>query len=147
MGMYEVKTKLLTLISLANSTLSPQITHVLGNWKTNIDKLSSTSFPIITVRIMDTIEQYQYGQKTPTKTTAQYYIYRFTAFAYALTISESRQIADDIIDYLAEHNKDSVSGILDITNLSTQELYSKRGSKRYFTTLVEGQIMVEESLA
>jgi hypothetical protein len=146
MGMYEVKTKLLTLISNANSGLSPQTTHVLGNWKTNIDRLDSGTFPVVTIRMINATEDYQWGQKTPTKTNAQYYNYRFTAFVFALTLGQARGIADDIIDYLAEHNKDVTSGILDIIKLSVQETADRHGTQRYFKVVVDGIIITEETL-
>jgi hypothetical protein len=147
MGMYEVKTKLLTLVSLANVGLSPQTTHVLGNWKINIDKLEMSKFPIVTVRMADASEEYQYGQKTPTKTNAQYGNYNFTAFVYALTLAQARGLADDVVDYLAENNKHVDTNIIDIRHLTVQETADKKGTRRYFKVIVTGTIMTEETLA
>jgi hypothetical protein len=146
MGMYEAKTKLLILISLANAGLIPQTSHVLGNWKTNVDLLPASAFPLVTVRIQNTTESYQWGQKTPNLSNAQYDNYSFTAFIYALSLSQARGIADDIIDYLAENNKDCTSSIIDIRNLSSQETSDKRGTHRYFKVAISGIIVTEEEL-
>src|SRR4030065_2258135 len=144
--MYDVKTKLLTLISNSHASLSPQTTHILANWKTNVWKLHYANFPIVTVRIIDGREAYQYGFKTPTKTHAQYFNYTFTAFVYGRTIDESREIGDSIIDYLAQNNKDRDTGILDIINLIIQERVLERGTQRMYVVVVSGTIMTEESL-
>lgn len=144
MGMYEVKTKLLTLISNADSTLQPQATHVLGNWKTNIAKLPDSSFPVVTVRITNAAQIDAWGFRTPTKAYGEYYHYRFTAFVFSDTLTNTRELADKIIDYLLQNNKHVDVGIMDITEVTSREASSRARRKRKIE--ITGLIIVEESL-
>lgn len=144
MGMYEIKTKLLTLISLADSTLQPQTTHVLGNWKTNIEKLSDDKFPIVTVRVSDAAQDSAWGFRTPSKSYGEYYKYRFTAFVFHDTLTNTRELADKIVDYLAQNNKYESEGIIDIIELTIREATTRARRKRKVE--ISGLIITEESL-
>lgn len=144
MGMYEAKTKLLTLISLADSSLQPQTTHVLGDWKTNIAKLSDDKFPVVTVRITNAMQKYAWGFRTPTKAYGEYYYYRFTAFVFSDTLTNTRELADKIIDYLLQNNRHGDVGILDITEVTSREAYSRARRRRKIE--VTGMLVTEESL-
>lgn len=145
MGMYEIKTKLLTLISLADSSLQPQATHVLGNWKTNIARLSDSSFPVVTVRVTNAIQKYAWGFRTPTKAYGEYYHYSFTAFVFSDTLTNTRELADKIIDYLLQNNKHVDVGIIDIIDVTSREAFSRARRKRKIE--ITGLIITEESLA
>jgi len=144
--MYDVKTKLLTLISLSSSDLQPQATHVLANWKTNVWKLRYNSFPLVTVRIIDGRETYQYGFKTPSLSHGQYFNYLFTAYVYGRTMNEARGLGDGIMDYLAQNNKHRDSNIIDITGLSIRESIMERGTQRMYVVIVSGVLITEEEI-
>lgn len=144
--MYDVKTKLLTLISESHLSLSPQATHVLGNWKVNVWKLPYSNFPIITVRIVNTFTEYQYGFKTPTLDHGQYFNYMFTAFVYGRTLDEARELGDAIITYLGQNHKQRDTNIIDITNLMMRETVVVHGTQRMFIIVVSGIISTEESI-
>lgn len=146
MDTYTVKLALMNLISNSDSRLQPRQTHVLANWHIQSWQLTMDTFPIVTVR-MQVRQTPIWSFKPPTIAHGELYFYDFTAYVFGETMATSRELADAIIDYLGQHNKDSSNHIIDIIALSVKESVPHHGPKRYWRVIVMGRLITEESLS
>lgn len=131
------------MVALADTSLQPQADHVSGNWHI---QTWQKNFPFATVRMkMKNIPIY--GFKPPTIAHGELYAYDFSVFVWADSMSASRDVVDNILDYLAIHNKHSDVGIIDIINLQTQESIPAKGTpRRMWRMILNGQILTEETI-
>lgn len=140
-----VKLALAQMIADSDPRLSPRTKHVLMNWHVPSWKLTMDTFPIVTVR-MQMRQTPIWSFKPPTIAHGELYFYDFTAYVFGESMATSRELADAVIDYLGQHNKDPANHIIDIVALSVKESVSIHGPKRYWRTIVSGRILTEESL-
>jgi hypothetical protein len=147
MDSYDVKLKLMDLISDASSQLSPRQKHVLGNWRLEAWELNK-EFPVVTVQLK--MRQVPvYGFKTPTLSHAEYYWYDATLYVYHDSMTTSRDLMDAILDYLYQNNKQTVNAtvkIIDMTDFVTREDIPMRGTRRYWRMVLRFVLICEESL-
>jgi len=143
--MYEIKTRLLTLISNSSSLLSPQSTHVFGNWRIDVFRLPYSSFPVVTVRMEEGMSSgpiYEGG--------SWFYLhyYDFTLHVHGRSLEEARNIGDDIINYLKLNNrKTDAPTYYDIRNLAMREAIDDASARRLSRVIVTGTILTEETLS
>ena len=151
MDFFTVKNKLMNIISNADSTLTPSgqnstIPHVLGNWHVQAWQLTSDKFPIVTVRLQGKNVPI-WGFKPPTVQFGELYQYPFTAYVWATTITESRRVADCIIDILSQQNKYPDVKIVDIINITMHEgVQKRRYPKALWRIIITGDLICEEPL-
>jgi hypothetical protein len=145
MDIYTVKLKLMDLIAAADSRLIPRATHVLGNWHIQIWQKGYDKYPTVTVRLQGK-QTPIWGFKPPTIVHGELYYYDFTAFVFSDSMQDSRMLADNIADYLGQHNKDATTHIIDIINIAVREHVTTVGPKRYWRMVVSGQVVTEETL-
>lgn len=152
-GISAVKTKVLSLIAAADSSLTPEASHVFPNWRTDIAYLE-TSYPVVTVKIgiVDVSERI-YGRQISSSVRGHFSIYTFSAHVWntnATTGPKSANacaLADKIIDYLYKYVGDDVSGIRSFINLSGRESEPERGPQRLSRVIIEGFIEVKRVLS
>lgn len=153
-GISAVKTKVLALISAADSSLSPQVTHVHPNWKTDINYLNE-NFPVVTVRVGNAdVSERVYGRQVGGSNRGTYAIYTFSAHVWNEkdatdpTSKSACDLADKIIDYLLNYTGDSTSGICFFSNLIPRESEpDPRGPQRLSRVIIEGLIFCKRILA
>jgi len=145
MDTYTVKLALMNLIVASDSKLSPRATHVLANWHIQSWQLTMPKFPVVTVRVQMR-QTAIWSLHPPTIAHGEVYYYDFTAYVFGDSMSSSREIADNIVDYLGQHNKDPANHIIDIVALSLKESVPIHGPKRYWRIIVSGRVWTEEPL-
>lgn len=145
MDIYTVKLALMNLISNSDSRLQPRQTHILANWHIQSWQLTMDTFPIVTVR-MQGKQTAIYGFKPPNVPFGELYYYDFSLYVFGDSMWTSREIADNVIDYLGANNKVPTSRIIDIVGLTIKENIPIHGPKRYWRTVITGRIITEESL-
>ena len=143
MDTFTIKTRLLQMVANSDSRLQPQTQHVSGNWHVQTWQINA---PYATVRMtMKNIPIY--GFKPPTVAHGELYSYGFSVFIWGQTMSEARDIMDNILDYLYINNKQQHDvGIVDIINLKTRESVPKTGPRRYWRMILSGEIITEETI-
>jgi hypothetical protein len=152
-GISAVKTKVLSLIAAADSSLTPEATHVLPNWRTDISYLE-TSYPVVTIRIgTEDVSERIYGRQISSTIRGHFAVYTFSAHVWdenAATGPKSADacaLADKIINYLCKYTGDNVSGICSFINLSGRESEPERGPQRLSRVIIEGFIEVKRVLS
>jgi len=156
-GHYDIKAALLTIIAAADSELSPQITHVIPNWRLRVWQLKKANMPVVTVRIGPmTINETAFGRKIRSDETGNYVSCFFTAHVWAENTTTSgvmRQqaamnLADTIIKYLENYNGDeATSGIAYFYDITFRETDHESGPLRYSRIIVEGFILVKRPIS
>ena len=146
-SMYDVKVKLMELISEASEELQPREKHVLGNWRLNYWDLDSDNFPLVTVRITRG-RQWEpiYGARAAPY--PKHIVFHFTMFIFALNSTpkakNAQNIADQILDFFTNYNKFEVNSrtkIIDVVGLRYFELEPERGSHRLSRIILEGDLI------
>lgn len=146
MDIATLKLKLMNMITASDARLSPRTTHVLGNWHIQSWELKFPDFPIVTVRVQGK-QVSVWSFKPPTVAHGEIYSYSFTAHVFAETMEISREIMDNILDYLAIHNKQADTKIIDIINLTSRESVLQKGPRRYWRMILTGTILTEEPVS
>lgn len=146
MDITTLKLKLMTMIAASDSRLSPRTTHVLGNWHIQSWELQKMDFPVVTVRVQAR-QISMWSFKPPTVAHGELYSYTFTAHVFAETMEISREIMDNILDYLAVNNKQADTKIIDIINLTSKESVLTKGARRYWRMILSGTILTEEPIS
>jgi len=146
-----IRTKLLTIIAGADSSLSPQSTHVSADWKVAIDWLEDAA-PCVTVRVNEAIfRELIYGKQIGNNKKGAYIQVPFSAHVWAEDVTTSghmksetaSDLADKIINTLEKYTGDSTSGIMYFFNLTSRESEPDRGPQRLSRFIVEGYMMVK----
>lgn len=153
-GISAVKSKVLTLITAADNSLSPQATHVHPNWKTDINYLEE-NFPVVTVRIGNAdVSERVYGRQVGSSNRGTYAIYTISAHVWDEkdttdpTSKSACDLADKIIDKLLNYAGDSTSGICYFSNLTARESEpDPRGPQRLSRVIIEGLIFCKRILS
>ena len=151
-GMSAVKAKLLTLISTADSALTPEATHVFSNWRTEINFLES-NYPVVTVRLGNVaITENVYGRRAGVSGRAHFVTYIFTAHVWDennTTGPKSKDVCDltgKIIDVLENYAGDNISGIKYFERISARESEPERGPQRLSRVIMEGFVVAKRPL-
>jgi hypothetical protein len=152
-GISAVKAKILTLISTADASLSPEASHVFPNWRTEINYLES-NYPVVTVRLGNVIVgDKTYGRQIGNNTRGQFVTYIFTAHVWDENNTSGPKskdvcdLADKIIDVLENYSGDNVSGIKYFENITARESEPERGPQRLSRVIIEGFIVAKRPLA
>jgi len=146
-SMYDIKVKLMELISQASEELQPMEKHVFGNWRINYWEADSDNFPLVTVRITRGREwEPIFGARN--SPSPKYVVFHFTLFIFALhgnpKAENAQAIADQIIDFFTNYNKfevDSKTKIVDVVGLRYFELEPERASHRLSRIILEGDLI------
>lgn len=146
-GISAVKTKVLELITAADSSLFPQATHVHPNWKTDINYLNE-NFPVVTIRVGNAdVSERVYGRQIGGNSRGTYAVYTISAHVWDEkdttdpTSKSACDLADKIVDYLLNYSGDSISGICYFSNLTIRESEpDPRGPQRLSRVIIEGLI-------
>jgi hypothetical protein len=160
--MTPVKAKMLEIIAGADSTLSPQSTHVRPDWKTAVEYLEN-NYPIVTLRLgSETVTELIYGRQISSTERGHYVTYSFSAHVWAEksyqlfeagadeTVAQAKpasDLADKIIDTLEKYNGDATSGICYFDKVTARESEPERGPQRLTRIIIEGFVMVKRPLA
>lgn len=158
-----VTSKILMIIASASTSLSPQRTHVLPNWKTG-DQYLSDNYPVVTLRIgTKNMSELVYGRKISSTEFGHYVTYSFSAHVWALktwqlfedsdeedeTVPQANNasdLADLIIDVLEKYIGDSTSGICFFHKITVRESESERGPQRLTRMIIEGLVVVKRPM-
>lgn len=141
-----VKLKIMTEIANAcPNLLMPRDQHIKGNWHIQTSDKDFSNFPLVTVRMDGNLKPI-FGRHTMSYENAELYEYKFTLFIFADSMTNTRAIADMIIDHFQMHNKYSDTNIVDITDFTSKESIFSVSSRRYYRTIVEFKVLTEESL-
>lgn len=152
-GISAVKSKLMKIIVDADSSLAPETTHVLPNWRVEVWKLES-NFPIVTVRIGPAnINELIYGRKVGWNQQGHYVGYQFSLHVWHENASDPNpksknacDLADKIIDVLEMFVGDDDSGIIEFFNITSRESEPERGPQRMSRVIIEGFILAKRIL-
>lgn len=153
-GHYDVKDKLMDLIVLADTSLSPKATHVLGHWRPQTWELTDDKMPIVTVRIGPvTIEETSFGRKIRHNVTGTYAAFFFTLQVWAknatitstvlLKEKDVMVLADKIVTYLKKYSGDATSGIAYFRDVSFRGADPEGGPLSYSRVIIDGFIFVK----
>ncbi len=146
MDFYTVKLKIIDEIANAcPSLLMPRDSHVKGNWLLQTSEKNFENFPLVTVKMAGDLIP-MWSRRTPHYRYAEIYSYKFTLFIFADSMTETRAIADMIIDHFQMHNKYRYYNIIDIINFTSKESIFSVSSRRYMRTIVEFNVLTEEPL-
>lgn len=156
--LYEIKQRLMTLISESNLSLIPKNSHVIPDWTTSTTV--ARNLPIVTVKIQQDINAVTYGRKVPkisdafpwSGTEGAISEVQFTAHVFCSNNRTTGQpkgkyaqdLADEIIDHLVKEAKNQgVHAIFDIFNLRSNEAEPlKYGPESVSRVIIEGRMAV-----
>lgn len=159
-----VTAKILEVIAGADSSLSPQKTHVLPNWKTPVNYLTD-NFPVVTLRVgTANITEKVYGRQLSSTERGHYVTYSFSAHVWhektiqlfeeptygdedVPLVNKASILADSIIDVLEKYKGDLNSGICYFEKITARESEPERGPQRLTRMIIEGLVVVKRSLA
>lgn len=160
--MTTVKAKMLEIITGADSSLSPQATHVRPDWKIAVNYLED-HYPIVTLRLgTETVSELIYGRQISSTERGHYVTYSFSAHVWAEkeyqlfeaganeSIAQAKpasDLADKIIDTLEKYNGDATSGICYFDKVTARESEPERGPQRLTRIIIEGFVIVKRPLA
>jgi hypothetical protein len=160
--MTPVKNQMLGIIANADPSLSPQDTHVGGDWKILTTYLE-TNYPVVTLRVgtVDVTERI-YGRTMDKNTRGHYVTYSFSAHVWAekpynlfdegadehqTQARYASEIADAIMDALEKYNGDETSGICWFDRVTARESEPERGPQRLTRIIIEGLVLVKRPLS
>lgn len=160
--MTPVKNAMLEIISGADLSLSPQDTHVRGDWKILTTYLED-NYPVVTLRVGTVnITERIYGRTMDKSTRGHYVTYSFSAHVWAeksyqlfdegadehqTQARPASEIADAIIDTLEKYNGDETSGICHFDRVTARESEPERGPQRLTRVIIEGLVLVKRPLS
>jgi hypothetical protein len=161
-GMNNVKTAMLIIISSADSSLSPQNTHVRGDWKIMTSYVEN-NFPVVTLRLgSEDVSERVYGRQMSGNRRGHYVTYAFSAHVwaekdyqmfdddmddYVLQAKPASELADKIIDVLENFTGDTTSGICWFDKILARESEPERGPQRLTRIIIEGFVIVQRPLS
>lgn len=156
-----VKTQMLTIIASADPSLSPQETHVRGDWKIG-DVYVTENFPVVTLRVgnVDMTERI-YGRQIGGNMRGHYVTYAFSAHVWGEKsyqmfdddMDDTQQqaqpasdLADEIIDVLEQYTGDVASGICWFHRILVRESEPERGPQRLTRFIITGFVIAKRPL-
>jgi len=141
-NIYNIKKRLMTMISNSSPSLQPQEDHVLPNW--HIKVWEAKKAPLVTVKITrGRQERWNYGKQITHNKFGEYIVYHFTSFIFAKTRKDAQDLADAIMTYLLKNGYQKDVGILDMINFEYMESEPERGVYGLKRIILEGDIIVE----
>jgi hypothetical protein len=160
--MTPVKNAMLEIISGADPSLSPQDTHVRGDWKILTTYLED-NYPVVTLRLgtVDVMERI-YGRQMNKTQRGHYVAYSFSAHVWAEKSYQlfdegadehqtqarlASELADAIIDTLEKFNGDETSGVCWFHKVTARESEPERGPQRLTRVIIEGFVIAKRPLS
>jgi hypothetical protein len=164
-GNYSIVTEtILSLIASADSSLQPQSTHVLPNWKTPVNYLAE-NYPVVTLRVgMENLAERIYGRQISSSQRGHFVVYKFSAHVWAEktwqlfqdideedetipVVANASDLADKIISIFLKYTGDDISGIVLFDRITSRESEPERGPQRLTRIIIEGFVLVKRPLA
>jgi len=149
-GYKDVKDKLMKLIAASHSDLSPQSTHIFGDWRIKVWKFKKANMPIVTVRVAPVnINETAYGSQLSSTERGTYATFFFTAHVWEENASSGNKsdnalnLADSIVTYLTKYSGDTTSGIVFFRDVTYRDSQPETGPQRYSRVIIEGFIFAK----